>query len=627
MSCTPTPNPASCDFTIFVDGKEFKSNREILSSNSNYFDALFRSNMKEAKEGRVELHGMTSETFAVVLNFIHQRVHGLTANNIEEIWDAANRLDIAIYLNKIEQFLIDKLSIDNIWHFYLKGVDFNSKNIKDGTLKFIKRNYEHIYNMKEFLNLPFPLVLSCIEDDELNVSTEDSVLESILTWLSHGNYKQCACMKRDCTEKSIFSKDDELQNSEGHSLAVTSSVGQIYDSGYVAEAGETDKAGYSFRNYGQHNDVKNEDHTGDVTKCSRTGDRFNYLAKLMSGVKLTLASESNLRSLLKNPYVSQCPEAYRGIQEALKYKSGEYPLESATLTPLRKCSGKRNALAFLETISGGLHLYDLENRSFTNLNLDYLKGRYRKIKSVVSLGDKLCFICERHLRNCPFAEHKCRLVTVLLLDENKSISILYELCGKHNSLFTLFRENNKIVCVKTNDRYAATRSRVVDPGLLNTLVLNISRDCIPTCIYENDILMFPLELSSFNLPVKLYNLETKSLTTTIIHNAGGDFVKAFTIHKDKETFLLLSNGFLLSVKRGSDKAVKFIPVVRLWTFDWWLSGAVCFKNELNLFSRESNFPHLTSVPGLFDKINVVEFDKEIYLKNMVPVIVPVSWFG
>ncbi|XP_059160861.1 kelch-like protein 10 isoform X2 [Physella acuta] len=258
MAGTPTSNDASCDFTIVVDGTEFKSHREILSSTLNYFDALFRSNMRETKEGRVELQGMTSETFTVVLNFIHQRVHGLTADNIDDIWDAANRLDIAIYLKEIEHFVIENLSIDNLWHFYLKAVDYNSNNVKDGSLMFMMKNYEHVFRMKEFLNLPFSSVLSCIEGDELNIKTEDSVLESILTWVSDGNnYKQGACMTRDCSEKKIACKDDGLQNSEGHSREVTTSVGQICDSGTVNEDGETatDKPG---RKQGQHDDVKNE---------------------------------------------------------------------------------------------------------------------------------------------------------------------------------------------------------------------------------------------------------------------------------------------------------------------------------------------------------------------------------
>ncbi|XP_059160858.1 uncharacterized protein LOC131944319 [Physella acuta] len=626
---SPTPDATSCDFTIVVDGTEFKSHREILSSASNYFDALFRSNMRETQEGRVELQGMTSETFAVVLNFIHQRVHGLTADNIDDIWDAANRLDIAIYLKEIEHFVIDNLSIDNLWHFYSKAVDFNSNNVKDGSVMFMKQNYEHFCNIKEFLNLPFHLVLSCIESEKLNVRTEDSVLESILTWVSHGKYQQGACMTRERSKKRISCKDDELQNNESHSRDVTTSVGQICESGTVTQAGEisTDKPGNNLRKHGQHDDLKNEDHTDVVTKCSRTGDRANYLCKLMSSAKLTLATDSCLQSLLKNSYIIHCPEAYREIQEALKYKCGVYPLESAILTPLRASNEKRNALAFVG--NSVLYLYDLESRTLSNVMLQNVKGRYRKFKSVVSLGSTLCFTCEKYLRNCPFATHKCCMATVLLLDENKCLSTLYELCGKHNSLSTLFRVNNKIVCVKSNDRYAATRSRIVDPGFLNTVTLNPGNNFIPICVFENDILLFKFNVTH-NLTVNIYNLETNSLTKTKIPNVGVRIFNILAIHKDKDTFLLLSNGVLLSVKRGSDNAIQFTPVVCLWTFPWWLSGAVCYKNELTLFctaSRRPLWPILTSVPGLFDKVNVVELGSKFHIKNMVPVAAPVSWFG
>ncbi|XP_059160842.1 uncharacterized protein LOC131944306 isoform X1 [Physella acuta] len=643
MACTPTSNAASCDFTIMVEGTEFKSHREILSSTSNYFDALFRSNMRETKEGRVELQGMTSETFAVVLNFIHQRVHGLTTDNIDDIWDAANRLDIGIYLKEIEHFVIDNLSIDNLWHFYLKSVDFNSIQVKEGSLTFMKQNYELVLRMKEFLNFPFPLVLSCIESEELNVKTEDSVLESILVWVSHGEYRPSACISPNTSDKGAACKDVKLQISEGHSRHVTITgqsgsvikFGQNCDTGTVAQAGQTatDKPDINFRKHGQNVDVKDEEHTGVGTKCSRTGDRASYLAKLMSSAKITLATESYLQSLLKNPYIIQCPDAYNGVQEALKYKCGVYPLESAILAPLRKCSERKNAMALLG-LNSGLHLYDLETRTFSEIKLEKVKRSYRFFLSFVSLGSRLAFLCTDDYRNCSFARHTCPLYTVFLLDENKNVSTLYELCGQYTSVNALLRVNNKIICFQEKSYSVATRCRIANPDLLNTVTLDYGIDFIPVCVFENDILMVNHK-DFFNdrtdgFPVYFYNLKKKSLTSTLLLNVGDQCADPVAIHKDGDTFLLLSSGVLLSVKRGSDNAVQLTPVVRLWTFEWWLSGAVCYKNELTLFSALNPIAFgniLTSVPGLFDKIKFVELGMKFKIKNMVPVVAPVSWFG
>ncbi|XP_059160856.1 uncharacterized protein LOC131944317 [Physella acuta] len=534
MACTSTTNTASCDFTIVVDGTEFNSHREILSSTSAYFDALFRSNMRETKERRVELQGMTSETFNVVLNFIHQRVHGLTADNIDDIWEAANRLDIAIYLKEIEHFVIENLSIDNLWHIYFKAVLINSNNVKEGSLMFMKQNYEHVFRMKEFLNLPFSLVLSCIESDELNVRTEDSVLESILTWVSRGRYKP------DRRDTGATYKEVKLQNSEGSSRDIPTSdqslsvikVGQICDSGILVQADETatDKPGINIRQHGQHDDDKKE----DVTKCSRSVDRAKYLAKLVSSAKLTLATDNYLNSLLKNHYIIKCSDAHRGVQEALKYKSGEYPLKSATLKPLRKCSGKRNAMAFVG--KEGLYLYDLESRTFSKIKLKSVKERYRNFASVVSLGSTLCFICEKPFRNCPFAKHKCNILTVLLLNENKTVSTLYEMCSNPNSLKTLFRVNTNSIYVKTNDSYASKRSRKVDHDLLKTVTLKTGDTFVPICAFQTDILMFKnveyfiANTLTNDLTVNIYNRETKSKTKIKIPNVDGHYYNNLAIH-------------------------------------------------------------------------------------------------
>jgi hypothetical protein len=303
------------------------------------------------------------------------------------------------------------------------------------------------------------------------------------------------------------------------------------------------------------------------------------------------------------------------------------------LTPLRTNSGKRNALAFVG-LDFGLHLYDLESKTFSKIKLENFKGLYRRIFTVVSLGSTLCFVCEKYLRNCPFANHKCRISTVLLLEENKKLVKLYEMCGKQGLLLSLFFVKNKIFYVETNDRYDATRIHIFDPDLFKTVILNTDINIFSAFVLENNILWIDLKNHFINqpndLPVNTYNVETKTQTKTHIPFLGRRRFMSVAIHKNKETFLLFSSGDLVSVKRGSDNAVKFIPVVQLWnTFELFLNGAVCYKNELTLFcitSHVSNGTILSSVPGLFDKINVVDFTDVMWTSNMVPVIAPLSWF-
>lgn len=640
-----TLDPLSGDFTIVVDGTEFKCQREVLSSVSNYFDALFRSNMKETLEGWVELTNMSSQTFATVLNFIHERVPGLTDDNIDDVWEAANRLDIGVYLKECEQYVVDHLSLENLAHFNQVAVDLNSQNVKDGLVNFMKRNFENVLETVEFLSFSFPFVLSLVEDEQLNVEKEDIVLEGILSWVSRGRIRPGTIMSPDENQQGTEDKwvVVEVQDRGGQSCDVTSDCQSAGSSADVQD-GEaiTNTPGDVIMNTSgdvitnTSGDVISTN-SGDVitTKSGGAGnndgtdDRRKYLAILLSSAKLVLASRSYLQSLLAHPYISTCPSAYDVVHEALKFKVGAYPFESTLMTPYRNCSGKRNVMAFIE--KSCLRLYDLESRTFSRVQLDNIHARIKSNVSIVSLGSKLAFVAVKYQGNCTYARHKCRPKAVLTLDENKKLNTLYEVCGKQNMPMRLVNVNGKIF----NVCHAATRSCVLDQDSFGVVKFEQTVKFQYVYVFENDILLFynsdyiNYSMQLDTVIVHVFNLETKSLTTSKIPVVFNGIVTV--IHKEKDMFLLLSSGILLAVKRGADNTVQFTHVTNLWSnFDWMLRGAAYYKGELFLFYVDDGtvfVPVLASAPGLFEKISVVELEGDLEFEgsNIVPMVVPASW--
>lgn len=122
------------------------------------------------------------------------------------------------------------------------------------------------------------------------------------------------------------------------------------------------------------------------------------------------------------------------------------------------------------------------------------------------------------------------------------------------------------------------------------------------------------------------NLMTSAVSTWDFPNM--DYSRKLTIvRKDKHTFLLLSHGLLLAVKRNEDQSIKLTRVDQLWknkTLE--LMGAVFYKRELFLFGHNDGTDYsivLKSIPGLFEKISVVPLNSDA--SNIVPLIVPLSW--
>ncbi|XP_059139945.1 uncharacterized protein LOC131928053 [Physella acuta] len=633
------------DFTIVVCGSHFRSDRERLSSASKYFDAMFRSNMKETLQGRVVLTGMRSDIFATVLNFIHHQVPGLTPENIDEVWEAANRLDIETYLQVCEQYVIDNLSLENLSHFNQAAIDLNSENVKNGLINFMKRNFGSVLETDEFLNCPFPLVLSFVEDDELVVETEDVVLEGILSWVSRGGIKPGTIMPPVEMEQGAEDglAEGELQPLGVQTCGVTADC-QSADSRADARDGDA-TANTPVDVVNNANDDVMDDTSGDVISTKfddvitikshdaaddeEQGDRRKYLAKLLSSAKLVLASRSFLECLLAHPYVRNSPSAREVVREALKFKDGTYPFESSLMTPYRKCSEKRNVMAYIE--KSKLQIYDLETRSFNTVELGNIHAKFKTKVRLATLGSKLVFVGVKYKGDCIHVRHKCRPKAILTVDENKKISALYEVCGKQNMPMKLLNMNGKILGVCQ----CATRSRVLNPELFEIVKFDLSIKYDLACVFENNILL--ISHSDFNmvtmqldtLVVNIYNTDTKSMTTSRIPVVHRGISTVF--HKEKELFLLLSSGVLIAVKRGDDGEIQFPNVANLWNnFQWMLRGAAYYKGELFLFCVDDGTVHsasVRSVPGVFEKITVVELedDEEFEGSNFVPLVVPASW--
>lgn len=59
------------DFIIVVEAHEFRVHKSVIGARSNVFMKMFASNMKEAKDGKLEIVDTDQSTFEKLLHFIY----------------------------------------------------------------------------------------------------------------------------------------------------------------------------------------------------------------------------------------------------------------------------------------------------------------------------------------------------------------------------------------------------------------------------------------------------------------------------------------------------------------------------------------------------------------------------
>jgi len=192
------------DITIEVEGKLFRSYKIILSACSGFFRGMFSSQMKETLNNHVALKEISKETFELILESVIDNKNVLDESNIIAIWKASHMLQFLGLLTQCEKFLTDNLGIENVMEIYKTAELFSSKKVKHSCWEYILDNFEQLYETKKsgLLDIPFDQIKNLIEDDDLLVTSEDTILRFIFEWAASSNKQDLKGQKHPNTRKT-----------------------------------------------------------------------------------------------------------------------------------------------------------------------------------------------------------------------------------------------------------------------------------------------------------------------------------------------------------------------------------------------------------------------------------------
>lgn len=69
-----------CDYVLVAEGVEFKVHRVVMASCSDYFKVMLTGEMRESREGKVDLKGVSANGLRVVVDFAYTGSVSLTYN-------------------------------------------------------------------------------------------------------------------------------------------------------------------------------------------------------------------------------------------------------------------------------------------------------------------------------------------------------------------------------------------------------------------------------------------------------------------------------------------------------------------------------------------------------------------
>lgn len=173
------------DVTLQCEKEQFMAHRLILSGGSNYFKAMFRSGMKEATTGIVNLQGVSAAAMEVVLEFIYSGSVEIPAEYeaLKAILIASHLLEMRSLYKYCWQLLCEEAKLELHFAELLTLADHHDeKDISDLVMGWITANFLVASTSEQFGRLTYVQMKSLLYLLLVETSV-DVVVLSILFWV------------------------------------------------------------------------------------------------------------------------------------------------------------------------------------------------------------------------------------------------------------------------------------------------------------------------------------------------------------------------------------------------------------------------------------------------------------
>ena len=128
------------DVTISCGDNKFDCHKIILASRSHVFEAMFDSNMKEMKTGKVEIQDMDPEVLGNLLQYIYTGVAPNIDTMAKELFAAADQYQIEKLKELCEEKLMSTIDVDNCIDHLVLGDLYHAPRMRAKALKFVAQN-------------------------------------------------------------------------------------------------------------------------------------------------------------------------------------------------------------------------------------------------------------------------------------------------------------------------------------------------------------------------------------------------------------------------------------------------------------------------------------------------------
>ncbi|XP_075425596.1 kelch-like protein 6 isoform X2 [Ascaphus truei] len=184
------------DIVLSVGNKAFSCHRVVLAAASNYFRAMFCNDLKEKYEEKIIIKGVDAETMQIILDYTYTSKVVITKQNVQKILEAASLFQFLRMVDACSSFLTEALHPENCVGILRLADTHALDSLKLQVQNYIIQKFSQVLNHEDFLELPFEILYHILKSDDLYVTEEAQVFETVVNWVHYKQPERIAILPR-----------------------------------------------------------------------------------------------------------------------------------------------------------------------------------------------------------------------------------------------------------------------------------------------------------------------------------------------------------------------------------------------------------------------------------------------
>ena len=178
----------------------FPAHRIILAASSDYFYAMFTTEMKESNQEVIDLkdESISPDTLKIVMDSIYTGDLHVNEENVFEVLAAADHLQVTTVVQRCcdflkREFIQLRLDLHNYSLLSTVADRHGLGDLKEAAEKKMASMYANVCESEEFLsNVGGDQLFSLLGRDDLSAPSETFVFKSVMQWIKHKKEERMA---------------------------------------------------------------------------------------------------------------------------------------------------------------------------------------------------------------------------------------------------------------------------------------------------------------------------------------------------------------------------------------------------------------------------------------------------